>query len=100
MNDALKLVASVRSSVLSKVPLLTPMGKPAKNGVVVATPAVPVNATAVGAWMWHAVVLPSSPENDACTRIVCRRSSIVISALPWPVEALGGASLAPLSVAE
>ena len=51
------------SKVLSYVPDVTPIGKPAKYGVVVATPAVPAPGTVVAACVCAAVVLPSRPEN-------------------------------------
>jgi hypothetical protein len=90
--DALYVAVSVRSNVWSIDPAVTPSREAGERGVIVATPAVPVSATAVGAWMWHAVVLPRRPLNDACTRMVFATSSMVISATPTPGEAFTGTS--------
>jgi len=46
--------ARVRSKVFVKVPEVTPRGKPGNDGVVVATPAVPV--AGAQQWMCEAVV--------------------------------------------
>src|SRR5262245_30719637 len=56
MNAVFQLEFNVKSSVFEKDPANTPAGKPAKLGVVVATPAVPLKGLAVAAWMWDAVV--------------------------------------------
>ena len=63
--DGFQLEARVKSKVLLYVPLETPSGNPAKLGVVVATPALPVSATAVGAWIWDWVVVPNKPLKEA-----------------------------------
>src|SRR5207302_7074530 len=83
------------SSVLSYVPLVTPSGKPANVGVVVATPAVPVPATAVALWMCDAVVVPTNPLNVTRTRIVFAVVSKSTSANPVPGEAFVGDSDGP-----
>src|SRR5437588_335251 len=88
------------SRVLSYDPLVTPRGNPENVGVVVATPAVPVPATAVAAWMWDAVVVPSRPENTTCTRMVWATVSMVTRASPTPGEALAGDSFGPVRWAE
>ena len=46
------------SKVLSKNPLVVPLGNPVKVGVVVATAAVPENGTAVGPWICAAILGP------------------------------------------
>src|SRR5689334_20771084 len=75
MYDGFQLPDCVRSSVWSNDPLCTPIGRLAKVGVCVATPAVPEPTAGVGAWMCDAVVLPVSPAKVACTRMVCRTLS-------------------------
>ncbi len=74
MKLGFQLDDKVRSKVLEYEPLVTPKGKPGKVGVVVATPAVPVKALVVGAWMWEAVVVPSRPVKDRLKVSVCRKS--------------------------
>ena len=74
-NAGLKLEAEVRSRVIEYEPLVTPSGKPAKLGVVVATPAVLLKGEAVGAWMWEAVVVPVKPLKDTCNCSVWAESS-------------------------
>jgi len=81
------------------VPAITPSGKPANVGVVVATPAVPVPGEAVAAWMCDAVVLPVSPENVTCTCMVWATGSMSTCAVPVPGDAFGGDSLGPVRVA-
>ena len=46
-------MAAIESTLAlqAKLPLVTPAGAPGKVGAGVATPAVPVPATAVGAWI-------------------------------------------------
>jgi hypothetical protein len=94
-NAGLKLEESVRSSVLLNEPDVTPSGNPTKLGVCVATPAVPVSGTAVGAWMCEAVVLPSRPLNVAEMFRRCETGSYETFANPVPGEATGGDSLGP-----
>ena len=65
-----QLEARVRLNVPSKVPLVTPRGKPANEGTCVATPAVPAPGTAVALWMCDAVVFASRPLKVTCTRRV------------------------------
>ena len=74
---------------------VTPDGKPGKVGSVVATPAVPVPATAVGAWMCDAVTPANNPEKVAWTLRVFATASMVIRPVPVPGELLGGASAGP-----
>ena len=74
---------------------LTPPGKPAKLGVWVATPAVPLSGEAVQQWMCATVVNPIRSANDASTRIVIRSKSIVTRVHPVPADAFGGDSAAP-----
>jgi len=68
MKDGLKLEDNVRSRVLEYEPLVTPSGKPAKLGVVVATPAFWKKGAVVGAWMWEAVVPDGAPDAFVVTR--------------------------------
>ena len=82
-------------NVWSYVPKVTPDGKPAKVGSVVATPAVPEKGAAVAACMWLAVTPATSPEKVACTLIVFATASIVTMAFPIPGELLAGTSAAP-----
>src|SRR5262249_2380898 len=72
---------------------------PVKEGVCVATPAVPAPANVVQQWMCAALVLPSRPVNSVSTRMVNRSRSKVTSAVPVPGEALGGDSFRPDSTA-
>src|ERR1051326_3291692 len=91
----LKLEAEVRSNVFEYVPLVTPSGKPAKLGVVVATPAVPLKGEVVAACKWEAVVFPVRPLKDTCSCSVWATSSYVTVPLPIPSDAVG--SLGPSS---
>src|ERR1700704_55892 len=84
----------------SYTPLVTPVGKPGNNGVVVATPAVLTPGTAVQQWMCEAVVVPVRPLKETCTCIVLPTVSKSTSANPVPSEVLGGTSLAPLRLAK
>ena len=76
------------------------MGKPVKDGVVVATPAVPVSGSAVQQCMCDAVVVPSKSLNDTWTSIVFATVSMVTNAEPVPGDVFGGDSLGPLRVAK
>jgi hypothetical protein len=95
MKDGLYEVDSNISRVDTYDPEVTPNGKPEKVGVVVATPAVPDDGTAVQQWICAAVVVPSKPENVTSTFIVLDTSSIVTTAMPVPGDAFAGDSLAP-----
>jgi hypothetical protein len=89
--------ASVRLRVLSYVPDITPNGKPANVGVVVATPAVGIAAEGeTQQWMCDAVVSPSKSSNDTWTRIVCAVVSTVTVASPVPGDAFVGNSAGPV----
>lgn len=88
--------------VKSYVPALTPKGNPVNDGVMVATPAFmtpgSVPGSAVQQWMCEADVLPSSPLNDASTRIVSKSMSNVARPQPVPGDELVGNSAGPLNV--
>ena len=66
-NERIELEAEVRSNVPEYEPLVTPRGKPARLGVVVATPAFWKNGAVVGPWIWEAVVVPSKPLKFTCS---------------------------------
>ena len=66
---------------------------------MVATPAVPVLATAVAECMWEAVVVPVKPLKVHCTRIVFVTVFIVIVAVPVPGDVFEGLSAGPLRAA-
>ena len=68
-------------------------------GSIVATPAVPVPATVVGAWMCELVVFPIKPLKVTCTRIVCAVLSKSTWAKPVPGDAFAGDSLNPSRLA-
>ena len=81
--------------MLTNVPDVTPSGKPVKEGVVVATPAVPVLATAVAAWICAADVVPPRPLNTTFIAMVFNVVSMVTVPLPTPSEAFAGDSFGP-----
>src|SRR4029077_16399862 len=80
-------------------PEVTPKGKFANVGVVVATPAVPEPEAGVGVWICDAVVVPSKPLNDTSTNNVCATSSVVTVAKPVPGDVFGGDSPGPVRLA-
>src|SRR5436305_9469540 len=100
-NAGLKLEASVRSNVLSKVPDVTPKGNSAKVGVVVATRRLPLGGCTEGTqqWICEAVVPEVSPLNVTSTCNVCAAGSKTAVAKPVPVVAVGGISAAPVRLA-
>ena len=92
-------LACVMSKVMSYDPDVTPSGNPEKDGTCVAGEAVPVKATAVGAWMCAAVVVPIRSWNWTWTRMVIAVVSSVTIDHPVPGEALGGDSDGPSRLA-
>src|SRR5687768_11971106 len=85
--------------VASKAPAVTPAGKPANVGVVVATgPLVSAVLTSPGpliTWIWETVTGERRSAKVTCTRIKSVTSSIVTIANPVPGESVGGASFGP-----
>jgi hypothetical protein len=79
---------------------MTFKGNPGKDGVVVATPAVPVRGAVVGVWMCDAVVSVVIPLKVTCTCIMRVTGSKSTSADPVAVDVLGGLSFGPVSVAK
>src|SRR5687767_5940194 len=86
-------------NVASKTPAVTPAGKPANDGVVVATgPFVSEVFTSPGpliTWIWETVTGERRSAKVTCTRIRSVTSSIVTIANPVPGESVGGASFGP-----
>ena len=79
------------------MPDVTPSGKPVKLGVVVATPAVPVNGDVVQQCRCDAMLPVVSPEKLMSSVIVFAVVSNTTEPLPIPGEVFGGLSAGPLS---
>src|SRR5829696_9038378 len=84
------------SNVIKYVPVVTPTGKPGKVGTVVA--GISMAPGGVQQWMCDTVVVDTSPANDMLTVIRFVVVSQLTIAVPIPVDAFGGTSLAPISV--
>ena len=87
------LAANV-SSVVLKLPLVTPNGKPANVGTVVAMPAVPGDSTQQ--WMCEAVVPATRSENVTLTMSTCAAGSKLTTASPTPGDMFTGFSFGPV----